>query len=103
MYEKFKMNVEFTVTEPQALALQVMFEQWTRMGNSGASADVAFRVDGDGPFSPKCKVTFENPVMELNDTIRALAKYKKRDCELSYDFDAILGWFQEGKPILEIY
>lgn len=37
MSDKIKMTVKMEATEPQALALQTMFEHWTSMGNTGMS------------------------------------------------------------------
>lgn len=62
------------VTEPQALALQLMLETWNRLGSIGSSRYVAFYADGDGNFQPKA--TIEHPWPTLTDEMRKTAVAK---------------------------
>ena len=82
------------VTVPQALALQAMFEHWTRLGGIGASRMIGFYCDGDGNFQPKCKTSFNRKVPLLTEEIIKAAKVNPRDKEgfdCDFDFDGV-GW-----------
>jgi hypothetical protein len=64
MSEQIEMTVKMQVTEPQALALQAMFNHWNRLASWGSSRMIGFYADGDGDFNPKCVVSFSAPVHE---------------------------------------
>jgi hypothetical protein len=89
--ERCKMTVTFKVTEPQALALQAMFEDWTFLGRAGCSRSVAFFCDGDGDFRPDCGISFDRQVRGLTKELRQEAKTERRDlkCDFLYDYDSI--------------
>lgn len=83
------MLVELDVTEAQALTLQAMFEEWNYLSNIGATRAVAFLVDGDGDFRPKCEIKFSEDITPLNDTIRNVAKTNNTNCDLFFDYDRV--------------
>lgn len=89
--DRIKMTVTFDVTIPQALALQSMFNTYNLLSNMGASRDVAFFVDGDGNFHPKCKVTFDNSdIPLLTPELEKMASNNTTDDPLlKFDFDTI--------------
>lgn len=90
MSERHVMTVEFEVTESQGLALEAMFEYWTYLGGIGSSRYIAFMVDGDGSFQPRCKVHhhIQNPI-PLDDEMRAMAIVKDVEGNKKYDFEPI--------------
>jgi hypothetical protein len=96
--ERLKMTVEMEVTEPQALALQAMFEYWDRLASIGSSRFVAFMVDGDGNFKPRCKVSFSEPIRELTTEMRAAAVVDEKYGDRKYDFDPI-AWMVNHPPL----
>ena len=57
MGTRFDINITMTVTRPQAIALRAMFDYWDWLGAVGSSRRVAFFVDGDGDFHPKCRIS----------------------------------------------
>lgn len=73
------MSVDMEVTIPQALALQAMFDHWNRLSNIGATREVAFYVDGDGNFHPKCNYTFSESIPVLNNELCELARVPDHD------------------------
>ncbi|MCD6434904.1 MAG: hypothetical protein J7L15_00725 [Clostridiales bacterium] len=89
MSERIKMTVEMEVTIPQALALQSMFKYWDFLSDVGGSREVAFYVDGDGNFHPKCFVSFDEDIPELTDKLEKLAIRKDNGGNRVYDFDSI--------------
>lgn len=89
MSERIKMTVEFDVTEPQALALQAMFERWNRLAGIGSSRMVAFYVDGDGNFKPNVTWKYSQPIRELTDHMREVALGDSDPDAPKYDFDPI--------------
>lgn len=103
MSEKYDMTVEFKgITQPQAIALQAMFELWQKMGSWGSSRMVAFMVDGDGDFRPKIEVGFWKDVYkdmtpERIEQLKAMAKVSRTpddgclEDHVAFDFDSI-GW-----------
>jgi hypothetical protein len=95
--EKFKMTVTMEVTEPQALALQAMFKQWSYYGRVGASRKVAFFVDGDGDFRPNCEVKFNKEIHELTEEMEDKSIVSDDDGNLVYDFDPIAWMLMEEK------
>jgi hypothetical protein len=101
MADKLTLTVQMDVTPPQALALQAMFEYWTRLGGIGSSRYVAFYCDGDGNFQPKCRVAFSSPIPLLTDELRKKAVVKECDGDRWYDFDPVawaLRAAREGRP-----
>lgn len=100
--ERIKMTVEMEVTEPQALALQAMFNFWNRCGSAGASRNVGFFVDGDGNFKPKCKVSFDQPIAPLTEELAAAAcggadTKNLGQVQYTFDFDPIAWKLREMK------
>ena len=91
MSERIKMSVEMEVTIPQALALESMFNYWNCLANAGGSRKVAFYVDGDGNFKPKCNISFDGDVPELTKEMAKLAIIDDKGGDRVYDFDPI-GW-----------
>lgn len=89
MSERVKMTVEMEVTIPQALALQSMFKYWNLLANAGGSREVAFTVDGDGDFKPRCNISFDGDVPELTDEMREMAVVKDKYGDKTYDYDPI--------------
>lgn len=87
--QKVNLTVTMNVTIPQALALKAMFEYWNQLGNWGSSREVAFYVDGDGNFQPKCEVTTDVELPELTDELRQLAITLDDDGDRLYDCDSI--------------
>lgn len=95
--KKIKMLVLMEVTIPQALALQSMVEYWNQLAALGASREVAFYADGDGNFRPNATCMFSDPIPELTDELRNLARCSEENSGLDrndqnqalYDFDAI--------------
>lgn len=86
------MSVSMLVTPAQGLALQAMFDYWNQLSSQGSSRKVAFFVDGDGNFHPKCIVRFQGEEMpELTDELRKLAVIEEYNGDRFYDFDPI-GW-----------
>lgn len=88
-FDKFKMTVEFEVTEPQALALQAMFEHWTHLGNIGSTRVIGFFIDGCGDFQPNCKINFSKQIHALTDEMRTKAIIRNTSGNEVYDFDII--------------
>lgn len=89
MTEKIKLTVEMNVTIPQALALKAMFEYWNLCGSAGCSRKVAFYVDGDGDFQPKCSVYTDKELPELTDEMKKNAVVSDDNGNRVYDFDPI--------------
>ena len=90
-YKKRIMTVTFEVSEPQALSLQAMFEFWNKLGNQGSSRYVAFMVDGDGDFQPRCKMSYEGNVRPLTQEMRDKAIMENGKADYVFDYDPI-GW-----------
>jgi hypothetical protein len=84
-----KMRIELEVTEPQALALQAMFEYWNALSNMGSSRYVGFMVDGDGNFRPECDITYDKPILPLTDELRDLSVVIENEGNRMYDFDPV--------------
>ncbi len=87
--DKFQMRVTMSVTLPQALALQSMFDYWSKLGRVGSSRDVSFFVDGDGNFRPECTFVFSEDVPHLTAKLRELAVKSENEGHRQYDFDSI--------------
>ncbi len=83
------MTIDMEVTIPQALALQAMFEHWNRLSSMGSSRYIAFFVDGDGNFHPRCKINFSDEIPELTEKLRELAMGNRVMAEIGFDFDPI--------------
>ena len=83
------------VTEPQALALEAMFKYWNQLSSVGSSREVAFYVDGDGNFHPRCKVTVEPRNVELTDDLEKKAIVADDHGDRVYDYDPI-AWHIRG-------
>ncbi len=96
MAERIEMLVRMQVTVPQALALQAMFKHWNYLASVGSSRNVAFYVDGDGNFKPKCKVTFSADVPALTPEMETAAMTVQRGDARMFDFDAI-AWMLRGQ------
>lgn len=90
--EKVNLTVKMNVTIPQALALQAMFEAWNKCSGMGHSQFIAFFVDGDGNFHPKCEVSVDKEIPELTDELRKLASDEKWE---KFDFDNIAWSFED--------
>lgn len=89
--DRIEMTIKMKVTEPQALALQAMFEYMEMLGRLGSSRYVAFYADGDGDFRPKPEITFDQPVRPLTDEMRKAAVVEDKYGDRKYDYDPI-GW-----------
>jgi hypothetical protein len=94
MQKRVKLTVEMDVTVPQGLALQAMFKHWNRLASQGSSRMVAFYVDGDGNFKPKCQVSFSEEMPALTPELEAVAcvlndDYPERYTQYQFDFDPI--------------
>ena len=89
MSEKIKMTIDMQVTVPQALALQAMFKYWDHLASAGGSRTVAYNVDGDGNFKPKCNVSFDRDIPELTKEMEELAVVRDSGGDRVYDFDPI--------------
>ncbi|KKM68679.1 hypothetical protein LCGC14_1458410 [marine sediment metagenome] len=89
MNDRIKLTVEMDVTIPQALALKAMFKYWNQLSSMGSSREVAFYVDGDGNFHPKCKVTTEPDIPELTEEMREKAIVADDRGDRVYDYDPI--------------
>jgi hypothetical protein len=89
------LTVTMNVTIPQALTLKAMFEYWNYLSNVGSSRDVAFFVDGDGNFHPKCEVTTDVELPELTTELKKKAIKFERNGDRAYDFDGV-AWAIEG-------
>lgn len=96
------MTVEFEVTEPQALTLQAMFEEWNYLSNIGASRHVSFFVDGDGNFHPKCKINYDQNITKLTEEMKEIAKFRTNlYFDIGYDFDKIAWYMRDNSNPLE--
>lgn len=93
MKKRVKLTVTMEVTLPQGLALQAMFKHWNRLASWGSSRMVAFYVDGDGDFKPKCQVSFDEPMPELTEELEKSAMVvndgKRIGSGYDFDFDPI--------------
>lgn len=107
--KKIEMTVTLTVTVPQALALQAMFDHWNSLSSMGASRQVSFYVDGDGNFHTHAKCKFGEELPELDNHLRDLAELSDDNAGkdrfgnpmVSFDYDAIawrLGAGYGSKP-----
>lgn len=99
--ERVKMTVEMDVTVPQGLALQAMFKQWNRLASMGSSRMVAFYVDGDGNFKPKCSTSFSEEMPELTEELEKAAcvckdDYPQRITQFQFDFDPVAWKLHKG-------
>lgn len=101
MSKKIKINVSMEVTIPQALALKSMFKYWNDLGAMGSSRKVAFYVDGDGNFQPKCNFSTNAELPELTEKMEQIVVCYEDDGNRVYDFDGI-AWIleeeQEKRP-----
>jgi hypothetical protein len=86
---EIKLTVEMNVTVAQALALKAMFEYWNICGSAGCSRRVAFYVDGDGNFQPKCKISTNTELPELTSEMKKMAVVSDDNGNRVYDFDPI--------------
>ena len=86
MTDRSEIIVTMNVTEPQAIALTAMFEYWNWLSAVGGSRRVAFYVDGDGDFHPKCRVT---KAPAVNERHRKLAVIEDKDGNRVYDYDPV--------------
>lgn len=89
MPDTVKMTVSMDVTIPQALALQAMFKYWNYLSNIGASRKVAFYVDGDGNFHPKCDISFDKNMPSLTEKIEEISVVSDENGNRVYDFDPV--------------
>lgn len=96
--ERIEMNVTMQVTVPQALALQAMFKHWNRLASWGSSRMVAFYVDGDGNFKPKCEWKYSSQVPELTEELEKLSLVSNDEHgKIEFDFDPIAGRLRDAK------
>jgi hypothetical protein len=95
MTDKIKMRVEMEVTKPQAIALQAMFAYWNQLSSMGSSRYIAFFVDGDGNFHPKCDVSFNKRMPLLTSEMREAAVVEDIHGDRKYDFDPIAWMLHE--------
>jgi hypothetical protein len=98
--KRVKMTVEMDVTVAQGLALQAMFKHWNRLASWGSSRMVAFYVDGDGNFKPKCNVTFSEEMPELTEDLEKAALIAgdakgNTTADFAFDFDPV-AWKLRG-------
>jgi hypothetical protein len=96
MPERTKMIIEMEVTPAQGLALKSMFEYWNKLSNMGSSRQVAFFVDGDGNFHPKCQMRFSDPLPDLTDELKRLAVVEDKNGDRVYDYDPIAWKLRSG-------
>ncbi len=75
-----------SVTKAQAVTLRAMFDYWNQLASWGSSRKVAFYVDGDGNFHPKCRVV---GAPEISENHRKLAILEDIDGHRVYDFDNV--------------
>lgn len=92
-HELYKDDVSLTVTfdhlsEPQAIALMAMFEEWERHGSFGVSRWMGFFVDGDGPFHPKIDIEPSTDIIE-SEELKEAAEINNNE----FDFGAVTGQF----------
>ena len=87
--ERLRMTVTFDVTEPQAIALEAMFNYWCQLSSMGSSRFVAFYCDGDGDFHPKCKIGFSRPIITLTDDLAKKAVIEDKNGNRKYDYDPV--------------
>jgi len=104
MTKRVKMTVEMGVTIPQGIALQAMFKHWNRLASWGSSRMVAFYVDGDGDFKPKCSVTFAEEMPELTEELEKAAcvcEDASPDAgrQYQFDFDPIAWKLRDGETV----
>lgn len=85
MKKRIEMTVKIQVTESQALALQAFFKHWNRLASWGSSRFVAFYVDGDGDFKPKCEFEFSEPIRELTEDLEQIACIAREDATYMQD------------------
>jgi len=62
---------------------------------------VAFYVDGDGNFKPKCEVSFSEPVQDLTPELEKAAMVMSENDnprrDIQFDFDPIAWNINKGK------
>lgn len=95
--ERHALTVRFENLRPsQVQSLRAMFERWETHGRLGASRDVSYYVDGDGPFHPEIQLTttLED---ELTDIQRDVAEVSPN----SFDHDPLVREFRDDMPDLE--
>jgi len=73
-----------------------MFDYWNCLANAGGSRRVAFYVDGDGDFKPKCNMSFNKDIPELTKEITKLAIIEDKGGDRVYD-DEPMGWYLRDK------
>jgi len=74
------------LSKSEIIALQQFFGRWEWYGKAGASREVSFYVDGDGPFHPSIGFEVDGvDVDDVPDEVREVAEYEPN----SYDFDAV--------------
>lgn len=83
--DQVKLTVQMKATVPQALTLQAFFKHWNYLSGIGSSRMVAFFVDGDGNFHPKCQITVEGDCPELTKEMEEKAQIHKHQ----FDFDPV--------------
>lgn len=84
------MTITMQVTESQALALQAMFAHWNTLSSMGSSRNVAFMVDGDGNFHPKCLVSYSKNISKLTDELKeAAVSNDDGNGNVTFDYDGI--------------
>lgn len=86
--ERRDFSVNMKVTEAQAVALNEFFRQWNSLSSGGGSRFVAFYVDGDGTFHPKCEVNAEWNLSQWKE--EAKRAYVDSDNDIiRYDADGV--------------
>lgn len=86
--ERKDFTVNMKVTECQAVALNEFFRQWNSLSSCGGSRFVAFYVDGDGIFHPKCEVNSEWNLEQWKEEAKHAYVDSYNDI-IRYDSDAV--------------
>jgi len=62
---------------------------WNRLSAVGGSRRVAFYVDGDGNFHPRCKLSFKGNIPQLTEEMKEAAVVEDRCGHRVYDYDPV--------------
>ena len=92
-HELYNDDVSITITldnltEPQAIALIAMLENWETHSKWGSSRWVSFYVDGDGSFHPEIDIDVDGEVLQSR-TLKEVAEHPTDN----FDYDSVTGWF----------
>ncbi len=107
MKDRVTLVATMRVTEPQALALQAMFNQWNRLASWGSSRFVGFYVDGDGDFKPNVTCAIHGDIKRLDEELESVALVNRvegddrNQSEYKYDFDPIAWTLRHRREEIE--